>query len=65
MNGSEVHVRLTPPEVAAMLGVSERTLSRWVQGGRFPRPVTYGRARHWEKSVVDAWMAAARDTAMK
>jgi excisionase family DNA binding protein len=52
--------RLGPSEVAILLGISERTLTRWVQQGRFPKPVTFGRARHWEKTTVQAWIDAAR-----
>lgn len=50
-------------EVAAELGVSERTLGRWVMRGRFPRPVKYGSRRHWTRGIVDAWIAAVRKEA--
>jgi excisionase family DNA binding protein len=51
---------LSATEVASALRVSERTLARWVSSGRFPRPVTFGRARHWAKSTVDSWIREVR-----
>lgn len=52
--------RLGPSEIAILLGISERTLTRWVKQGRFPKPVTFGHARHWDEATVEAWMEAAR-----
>lgn len=57
--------RLGPPAVAILLGISERTLTRWVQQGRFPKPIMFGRARHWEKPAVESWINAAREASMK
>jgi len=57
--------RLAPPQVAALLGISERTLDRWVQKGRFPKPIKFGSARHWEQPTVDAWIYSARSESMK
>ena len=50
-------------EIASLLGVSDRTLARWVAAGRFPRPVRYGRRRIWEQDTVTAWIADARKEA--
>jgi predicted DNA-binding transcriptional regulator AlpA len=51
---------MTGAEVAAELGISQRSLERWVKRGQFPVPIKYGARRHWLRSVVDAWVAAAQ-----
>ena len=65
MSAMNTEPRLGPSEVAILLGISERTLTRWVQQGRFPKPFTFGRARHWEQATVEAWMEAARKEVQK
>lgn len=57
--------RLSPSQVAILLGISERSLTRWVKEGRFPKPVAWGKARHWEQPVVEAWMAAAKEASQR
>ncbi len=49
---------LASTEVAAELGISERTLERWIKRGKFPEPVRFGVRRQWLRSAVDAWVAA-------
>ncbi len=50
---------LTAPMVAAMLGVSVKTLYAYSQAGKFPRPVRIGsRFVRWPSSVVSDFMAA-------
>jgi excisionase family DNA binding protein len=57
--------RLSPSEVAVLLSISERTLARWIKAGLFPKPITFGRARRWEKAAVEAWMMSAKDAAAR
>lgn len=51
------------PNHPGVLPVSPATLWRWVKLGKFPKPYTIGmRTTVWDKSKVDAWLAAQRDT---
>ena len=47
-------------EVAALLGLAERTLWRWVSSHTFPTPdVSLGkRIRRWRPETIQAWVAA-------
>lgn len=45
---------LPPGEVAKMLGVDPKTLSRWAKMGKLPSVRTLGGHRRYRKSVVDA-----------
>ena len=59
INGAENHVRLlSVAQVAAMLGVSHRTVWRWsVTVDDFPRPVKLTNATtRWRMADVVAWM---------
>lgn len=56
---------LRPGQVASkkgkpgLLPVSESTLWRWVQAGKFPRPVKLSeRVSAWKVGTVRAWLAA-------
>ena len=52
------------PAVAAMLGVSEETVRRWVRVDRFPAPLQLGpRAIGWEVSAVESFIEAKRNKA--
>jgi len=51
---------LTSPEVAKMVSVAERTLTRWAAQGRFPRPIKIvpgprGTVR-WRRSDLMDWI---------
>jgi predicted DNA-binding transcriptional regulator AlpA len=44
-------------ELAAMLGVSVKTLDRMRQNGTFPRPdQTAGRVLLWKKTTIEKWL---------
>jgi predicted DNA-binding transcriptional regulator AlpA len=47
------------PELAAELGVSRRTLARWLRDVAlgFPRPKIVNHRLYFERSSVDAWKA--------
>ena len=43
--------------VAARVGVTGTTISRWVASKNFPRPMKLGpRTKKWRAEVVDAWL---------
>ena len=44
---------LLPSEVAKMFRISERTLSRWVAGKKFPSPFQVGGVRRWRRSDLE------------
>lgn len=45
-------------ELAAALGVDERTVWRKAASDELPPSVRVGRRRLWSKTAVDAWLAA-------
>jgi excisionase family DNA binding protein len=47
--------RLTITDVARILGVSERSVRRWVNQGKFPRPAMAGRLPRWSMVDIDDW----------
>ena len=47
---------LSAEEVAAMLGVSERTLWRLLSAGKFTEPVRFGRSTRWRLADVKDWI---------
>lgn len=48
---------LTGEEVAKRVGVSRRTILRWLAAGVFPEAKTInGRRIGWPEEVVDAWI---------
>ena len=49
-------VLLAADEVAAMLGVSERTLWRLLSAGKVPKPVRFGRSTRWREAQVKEWI---------
>jgi len=49
-------VTLRPRDVAALLGIGERSLSRYVESGAFPRPIRLGRSLRWSEQAVLAWI---------
>lgn len=55
---------LAAPEVAELLGISERHLWSLHAAGRIPRPVALGRSRRWVIDEIREWLTAgspARD----
>lgn len=46
------------PELAVTLGVTTRAIQKWVANGRFPPPVSVGRARLWRADEVREWLEA-------
>jgi prophage regulatory protein len=49
-------VTLKPRDVAALLGIGQRSLSRYVQAGTFPQPIRLGRSLRWSEQAVLAWI---------
>jgi len=55
---STLSERPTPQEVAAYLGICDRTLRRWWESGVFPEPRRFGvRRLRFRRSDVEAWLA--------
>ena len=46
-------------EVAQWLGISRNTAKIWVQEGRLPEPIQWGKVIRWERSVLEQTIAAA------
>lgn len=42
-------------EVARMLGVSSRTITRWEESGLFPRRLNFVSVRVYDRGEVDRW----------
>lgn len=55
MSNSETHMK--PTEVAALLGVSLRTLSRWHVLRVGPTRCKVGRTVLYRKNAVESWLA--------
>jgi excisionase family DNA binding protein len=53
---SETKTLLNADEVAAMLGISERTLWRLLSAGKVPKPVRFGRSTRWRLADVNEWI---------
>jgi len=47
---------LRPAEVATLLHVSDRTLSRFAAKSDFPRPIRVGKHRRYSLAAVEAWI---------
>jgi excisionase family DNA binding protein len=45
-------------ELAALLGKSRRTITRWADRDLLPPTVTIGGRRYWRRSDVESWLAA-------
>ena len=46
------------PELARLLGVSQRQVAAHAASGRLPRPVRLGRATRWRVEEIREWLAA-------
>jgi prophage regulatory protein len=51
---------LTAEAIAEKLGVSTRTLWRWIQEKIFPKPIKIGRSTRWLESDVVAYIDRLR-----
>ena len=58
MNPLEYDKLLTPGEVAAVFGVDQQTVRRWVRTGKLPAIRTPGGTRRYRASDVAALIAA-------
>ena len=50
---------MSSAEVAEWLGVFPSTVKIWVQEGRLPKPVQWGKVIRWERSALEQMIAAA------
>lgn len=50
---------ITKKEAAALIGVSERTIQRWIQAGKFPLPkrVTPTSRLRWARADIELFVA--------
>lgn len=49
---------LTVGEVAKRLRIGQRTVYRWADRGRIPRPLKLGALVRWRQSEIEEWIAA-------
>jgi len=53
----DIEAPLTKADVQEILGISERTLERWIKADIIPRPKLLGPARvYWSRAVIKAWL---------
>ncbi|BDT60205.1 hypothetical protein MasN3_36990 [Massilia varians] len=52
-------VLLEKSDVIKRLGVSERTLEKWMESGKFPRGLKLGKNAKWAEAAVELWLAQA------
>jgi prophage regulatory protein len=54
-------VFLSLAQVRTLINVSRSTIYRWMQAGRFPRPlIISSQMRRWERADLDRWIASRR-----
>lgn len=51
----DLRVLLDAQDLAGWLGVSLRTVQRWVEDGELPPPITLGSKRFWHRGVLLEW----------
>jgi excisionase family DNA binding protein len=61
MDGDETAELLTPSEVAQMLAVNPKTVTRWARAGKLPTIKTLGGHRRFRRSDIEAALARAQD----
>ncbi|MEX0701307.1 MAG: helix-turn-helix domain-containing protein [Planctomycetales bacterium] len=49
---------ITAKQFARMLSATTRTLRRWLDAGKLPRPVRIGRSLRWRLDEVREWIEA-------
>ena len=54
---------LRATEVANLLGIAERTLSRLVKAGDFPKPTRIGNSVRFCRAEVMAWLEGRKEVA--
>jgi excisionase family DNA binding protein len=54
---------LRATEVANLLGIAERTLSRLVKAGEFPSPTRIGNSVRFSRAEVMAWLEGRKGVA--
>ena len=47
---------ISASELADMLGVKPRSVSRWACAGKLPKPLKVGGVRRWRRSTIELWM---------
>lgn len=57
LHSSEVGALIPKPNLARELGVSSRTLSRWLQDEEvnFPKPIVLRGRNYFDRNGVEAW----------
>jgi predicted DNA-binding transcriptional regulator AlpA len=43
--------------LADLLKCSVRSIPRWADGGRLPRPIKLGRLNRWRRTDIESWIA--------
>ena len=61
----DLKMLLNASEVAATLGVSQRSVWRLSATGEIPPPVRIGRSVRWRRSTVEAWLAKEERQAVR
>lgn len=46
----------TLTEVAEMLRVSTKTITKWTDEGRLPKPLVVAKVKRWPKSAIDKFL---------
>jgi excisionase family DNA binding protein len=59
MDGNETPELLTPSEVARMMRVNPKTVTRWAKAGKLPAIKTIGGHRRFRRSDVEQAVAEA------
>lgn len=54
---------LRATEVANLLKIAERTLSRLVKAGKFPKPTRIGNSARFSRAVVMKWLEGRKEAA--
>ncbi len=49
---------LRATDVAALLGIGERSLARLIRAGRFPKPTKVGKSLRFSRQAVQEWLAS-------
>lgn len=44
-------------DVAIEIGCCDRSVRRWADSGRMPRPIKLGSLIRWQRSVIEQWIA--------
>jgi len=54
---TETNDLLDLPALSELLKCSPRSVHRWADGGRLPRPIKLGRLNRWRRADIEAWIA--------